>query len=53
MVFKKIQKVENDLAESKERLTSDISYWTDFLKTLSYHYKHTFDEQIMIHRYHP
>ncbi len=53
MVFKKIQKVENDLAESKERLTSDINYWTDFLKTLSYHYKHTFDEQIMIHRYHP
>lgn len=38
MVFKKIQKVENDLAESKERLTSDVSYWTAFLKTLSYHY---------------
>lgn len=52
MVFRRIREIKESVKSEKEKL-SDTQYWLKFLHTSSYHYKHSFDDQIMINLQNP
>lgn len=53
MIFRKIAEIQDNLKSEKEKFSSDVQYWIRFLQTSSKHYKHSFDEQIMINLLNP
>lgn len=52
MEFRRIREIKESVKSEKEKL-SDTQYWLKFLQTSSYHYKHSFDDQIMINLQNP
>lgn len=52
MEFRRIREIKESVKSEKEKL-SDTQYWLKFLHTSSYHYKHSFDDQIMINLQNP
>ena len=48
MIFKRMTAYDKELLDEKEKLRN-IDYWTDYLKTASMQYKHSFDVQVSIH----
>ena len=52
MEFRRIREIKESVKSEKEKL-SDTQYWMKFLQTSSYHYKHSFDDQIMINLQNP
>ncbi len=45
--------VENIINGHKRQLMSDVSGWMSYLETVSYHYKHSLNNQVMINIYMP
>ena len=52
MEFRRIREIKESVKAEIEKL-SDTQYWLKFLQTSSYHYKHSFDDQIMINLQNP
>lgn len=52
MEFRRIREIKESVKSEKEKL-SDTQYWLKFLQTSSYHYKHSFNDQIMINLQNP
>lgn len=52
MEFRRIREIKESLKAEKEKL-SNTQYWLKFLQTASYHYKRSFDDQILINLHHP
>lgn len=48
-----ISTVKNILNNEKKKLNTDVSKWLSFLEISAYHYKHTIDDQVMIHAFNP
>lgn len=45
--------VKNILNNEKKKLNTDVSEWLSFLEVSAYHYKHSVDDQVMIHAFNP
>lgn len=48
-----ISTVKNILNNEKKKLNTDVSEWLSFLEVSAYHYKHSVDDQVMIHAFNP
>lgn len=48
-----ISTVKNILNNEKKKLNTDVSEWFSFLEVSAYHYKHSVDDQVMIHAFNP